>query len=113
MVKIIGYILRENKQGETFVALELQGDLVMVQSQETGKFYATAKKATITSTFTEEQAHALVGKEMPGRIERIECEPYEYTDKETGEVLELSHRYEYLPEGVSTPITVVHKNMEV
>lgn len=109
MVKISGYALRTNKEGETFVVLQLQGDLVMVKSEETGRYYATAKKCSMTSTFTEEQAEALIGKELQGRIEKVACEPYEYTIEETGEVITLSHRYEYLPDGEPTPLRVVHK----
>lgn len=109
MVKITGYAVRINKENEEFIALLLQGDLVLVQSQETGRFYATAKSCSITSTFTEEQAKELVGREIPGRIEKVATEPYEYTIEETGEVITLSHRYEYLPEGEPTPLRVVHK----
>lgn len=111
MVKIIGYALRTNKDNGLFVSLQLQGDIVMVQSQETGRFYATAKKASISSTFSEEEAQALVGKEMPGRIEKVACEPYEYTIEDTGEVISLSHRWEYLPENEHTPLRVVHKEV--
>jgi hypothetical protein len=107
MVTIIATKQRTNKEGETFISLELQGDMVMVQSEETGKYYATAKKTSITSTFTAEQAKALVGRELPGRIERVECAPYEYTIPETGEVKELSHRYEYLPDTAPMPLRVV------
>jgi hypothetical protein len=70
----------------------------MVKSQKTERFYATARKVTIPSTFNEETCKSLIGTEMPGRIVKVETEPYEYTLKETGEVIELSHRYEYQPE---------------
>jgi hypothetical protein len=40
----------------------------------------------------------LVGKQLPGRIEKVEAAPYEYVVKETGEVLTLSHTYVYIPE---------------
>jgi hypothetical protein len=60
MVKIIGFQTKQNKEGEDFITLQLQGDITMVQSKETGRFYATAKECSITSTFTEEQAAALV-----------------------------------------------------
>ena len=83
----------------------------MVQSQETGKFYATAKKCFITSTFDEQTAEALVGREIPGRIERVECEEYDYTVPETGEVITLSHRWEYLPDDAPKPLRVVHKDI--
>jgi hypothetical protein len=111
MVRIIGYETKKNKENETFIALILQGDLVMVQSSESGRFYATAKKTSITSTFTEEQAKMLVGREIPGRIEKVASEPYEYTVEETGEVITLSHRWEFLPENAPTPMRVVVNNM--
>lgn len=111
MVKIVDFKQRINAEGAPFITLELQGDLVMVQSQETGKYYATCKRCSITSTFTEEQVQALIGRELPGRIERVECEEYEYTIPETGESITLSHRYEYLPDGVPTPLRVIHKDM--
>jgi hypothetical protein len=102
MVKIIGYQVRQNKEGEDFITLRIQGDITMVQSQETGRFYATAKECSITCTFTEEQATALVGRDMPGQVVKIECEAYEYTVQETGEIITLSHRWEYRPE--ETPV---------
>jgi hypothetical protein len=107
MVKVVGYSQRENKEGNAFISLELEGDLVMVQSAETGSFYATAKKCSISSTFDEEKAMSLIGREIPGRVEKVDCEEYEYTIHETGEVLLLSHRYEFVPEGQPTPLRVV------
>ena len=67
MVKVINYHLRQNTDGKPFVTLELQGDLVMVQSLETGRFYATAKKCSITSTFDEPMAKSLLGRENRGQ----------------------------------------------
>ncbi|NYJ26627.1 hypothetical protein [Allomuricauda sp. ARW1Y1] len=98
MVRIIDYKQYTNEDGESFFALELQGGIEMVKSQKTERFYATARKVTIPSTFNEETCKSLIGTEMPGRIVKVETEPYEYTLKETGEVIELSHRYEYQPE---------------
>ena len=106
MVTIIGYALRESK-GKSFVTLQLQGDLVMVQSMETGRFYATANSCSITSTFDEATAQSLIGKQIGGRIERVASDPYEYTVKETGEVITLAHRYEYFPENVPAPAPVI------
>jgi hypothetical protein len=112
MTTVIGYSLKENKNGKKFVNLELQGDIVMVQSQESGRYYATAKKAVISSTFDEETAEQLVGKEIPGRIEKVDCLEYEFTIPSTGEVTMLSHRYEFVPEGQPIPLRVV-KSLEL
>ena len=40
MVHVKNYALRERKDGETFISLELAGGLEMVQSPDTGKFFA-------------------------------------------------------------------------
>jgi hypothetical protein len=111
MVTVVGYETRKNKENEPFMALILQGDLVMVQSSDSGRYYATAKKTSITSTFTEEEAKALIGRQIGGRIEKIECPEYEYTVEETGEVITLSHRWEFLPESAPSPMRVVVNNL--
>ncbi len=98
MVTVTDYAIRENRDGEPFVALILQGDLEMVRSQESGRFYATARTCSIPSTFTELVAQKMIGQQIPGRIVKQECEPYEYTIPESGEVVTLSHTWEYVPE---------------
>lgn len=95
MVTIINFKERQTEDGKIFFVLEAQGGIEMVQSKVTGKFYATAKKAFIPATFDEVTCKALIGTQMQGEIIREECEPYEYINKETGEVLMLSHRYVY------------------
>jgi hypothetical protein len=110
MVKISAYEQRKNSAGEPFIVLILQGDLVMVQSSETGRFYATAKKTSITSTFSEEEAKALIGREIPGRIAKVACEEFEYTIEETGEVITLKHRWEFQPDEAPVPMRVVVNN---
>lgn len=98
MVKISNYALRKNKEGKHFLALELQGEVELIQSTQTGRFYATAKRCSISSTFTEEEAKALIGKQFPGRIERVNVDEYDFVLKETGEVIKLCHSYVYNPE---------------
>ena len=55
---------------KSFVALELTGDLELIQSQNTGRFYATTRRCFIPSTF----------------------------DIKTGETIRMAHTYEYHPE---------------
>lgn len=111
MVTVIGYSQRLNKEGKPFISLQIQGDLTMVRSSETGRWYATAKRCSITSTFDEEVAKSLVGKQIPGRIERVACEEYEYSIPESGEVISLRHTYEYVPENEPAPLRLVHSNL--
>ncbi|GAC1425646.1 MAG: hypothetical protein NVS1B13_06790 [Flavisolibacter sp.] len=73
MIRIHSISLRKNKEGKPFVTLNLQGDLVMIKSTLTGSYYASSKKCSVTSTFTEEIAAAHIGREISGKIERISC----------------------------------------
>ncbi|ARN78236.1 hypothetical protein BST97_09665 [Nonlabens spongiae] len=98
MVRIIGFKKREKEDGAPFFVLELQGGIEMVKSAETGQFYATAKKAFVTSTFDEMTCEALIGSEMEGSIVKKQVDPYTYVVKETGEEIILRHRWIYLPE---------------
>ena len=109
MVKIIKTKISLNKKGEPFVSLKLQGDPEFVQSSETGKMYLTAKTCYVTSTFDEATANALIGKELPGTIERVPCAPYEYKVESTGELITLLHTYEYKPAPV--PNSVIEESI--
>lgn len=95
MVTIKDYKKRENKDGEEFFVLVLQGNVVPVRSQETNRMYFTAKTCTVSSTFDEETCQQIIGQQFPGDIVKVETEPYEYALPETGEVITLSHRWEY------------------
>lgn len=97
MVKVIAVHLREGDKGN-FMSLELMGDIELVQSQNTGRFYATARRCFMSSTFDENTAKSFVGKELPGEIARVQSEPYDFTVPETGEVISLAHTYTYVPE---------------
>ena len=98
MVTVINYHVRQTRDGKDFVTLTLQGDVELVQSMETGKFYATARKCSISSTFNEQTAKTLIGSKMPGTIKRVQSDPYDFTIQDTGEVIKLAHSYEYSPE---------------
>jgi len=108
MVTIVDYAKRQNAEGEEFFVLILQGGVELVQSQETGNYYATARKASITSTFSEDFCKSLIGHEMPGSVKRIACEAFDYKIKETGETISLSHHWAYQPEGDALD-ELVHK----
>jgi len=99
MITVTGYSERTRKDGTTFIALELSGGVELVQSNNTGKFYATVRKTSIPSTFDTTIAEGLIGTKMKGEVVRVHVDPYEFTDKRTGEVLTLQHSYAYQPEG--------------
>ena len=95
MVTVKAAHLRHSEDGKPFVTLELIGDIELVQSQRTGRFYATSKRCFIASTFSLDQAKQFIGQQMDGTIARVSCDPYDFTIPETGEVVTLSHTYAY------------------
>ena len=109
MVTISGFKERQNAKGEKFFALIVRGDLDLVLSEETGRYYATSKEASLTSTFDELTCKSLVGTKLPGRISRIATDPYEYTIKETGEIITLTHRWAYSPNEAAVDEMVYEK----
>jgi hypothetical protein len=96
MVTIVDYKSYQRENGEIFYALEVQGGIESVKSKETGKNYFTARKTKVPCTFNEQTCKSLIGTQMSGAIKKVIVDPYEFTVKETGEMITLSHRYEYL-----------------
>jgi hypothetical protein len=97
MVTITQYLKKTNEQGKDFFALVLIGELEIIQSKEKGNMYATARRCTIPSTFEEEFCKGLVGKKLPGVIEKVACENYEYVIPESGATVQLGWQYRYNP----------------
>ncbi len=105
MVRIVNYQKRTTDEGKEFFTLELQGGVEIVKSQETGKNYMTARKASMSCTFDELTCQSLIGTELLGSVKKVACEDYSYTIKDTGEVITLSHRFEYIEQeaAIQTP----------
>ena len=99
MVTVTGFAERQRKDGTTFIALELTGGVELVQSSNTGKFYATARRTSIPSTFDRTIAEGLIGTRMTGDVVRVQVDAYDFVDKRTGETIQLQHSYAYAPEG--------------
>ena len=99
MVTVTNYTSRQRKDGTTFQVLELSGSVELIQSQETGKFYATVRKTTIPCTFDETIAKGLVGTTMKGEIVRVKVDAYDFVNPKTGEIIKLQHSYAFSPEG--------------
>lgn len=97
MVTVKNYHVRQGNNGENYISLELEGDVSFVQSQNTGRFYATAKHCFMYAAIDEKTAKALIGTQLPGSIERVSCDPYEYVVPDTGEVKVLSYTNEFRP----------------
>ena len=97
MVKVTNALLRTGENGP-FVILELTGDLEMVQSSTTGRFYGTVRKCSVSVTVDLETAKGFIGKHIPGSIVRVKSDPYQYALPETGELITLANRYDYIPD---------------
>lgn len=96
MVQVIGYDVKEKENGEEFLLLVLQGGVEAVKSEATGKMYFTARTVKVPATFDEDTCKSLVGSQFEGTIIKVPADSYQYTIRETGEVIELKHRYEYV-----------------
>lgn len=94
MVKIIAIEERFTKKGE-FKVIVLQGKVEVAISESTGRPYLTARKTSIPFTFSEEFAQSLIGTELPGDIERVECEEYEFKVPGSTKKLTFTHRFQY------------------
>jgi uncharacterized protein YchJ len=96
MVRVKEVKKAENSKGEEFFGLIVESGAMSVKSKQTGRVYFTAKTAFVATTFDEQTASSLIGAEFEGSIRKVETEPYEFTIEETGELVELSHRWEYV-----------------
>jgi hypothetical protein len=95
MVTIVDFKKRKNAEGKEFAVLILQGEIETVRSKTTNRPYITARKTSIPTTLDEVFAKNMVGKELPGTIERIDCKAYEFVNPETGEKVKLDYTYQY------------------
>ena len=100
MVKIIDVKTVKTEVGKEFNMLVVQGGIEPLVSNKTGKIYFTMRKAIVSTTFDAATCSSLIGTELPGKVEKVDCQPYEYIVKETGEILTLSHNWQYIDEGL-------------
>lgn len=98
MVQIVNFKTYQREDGENFHVLVVQGGVEAVKSKDTGRTYLTAKTTRVPCTFDEPTCQSLIGTKLPGSIKKVEVEPYDFTIAQTGEVVERSHRYEYISE---------------
>lgn len=98
MLTVTSYANRTSTaDGSQYFSLELTSDDPEIVLSQNGRYYVTAKRCFMSSTFPEPVCKSMLGKQIPGGISKVECEPYEFTIPETGEVITRQHRYEYAP----------------
>ena len=102
MVTITKLEKRKNRKNEKFNVLILQGNVEVVISKTTGRPYLTARKTSIPVTFDKALTEKMIGTELPGTIERMEAEEYEFTiPGSKNKKIKLSHRWQYNMEPAS------------
>lgn len=97
MVIITGFERKQNERTkESYAVLILSGEPEVLISKTSGRPYISAKKTTIPVALGEKQAQALIGKELPGTIERVSCKPFE-VKLATGKKVKISTAFQYVP----------------
>ena len=71
MVIVTGFATWQNQDGDALWFLSSQEIWTYLT---TGRFYAS----NFSSTFSEEMAATLIGKQLPGKIIKEECDPYDF-----------------------------------
>jgi hypothetical protein len=112
MVQIIGFEKKQSKSKESYTVLILQGDPEVLISKTSGRPYISARKTTIPCALEENQAQALIGKELPGSIERVACTPFE-VKLATGKKIKISTAYQFLPEETVIEKEVAQKGISI
>src|SRR5664280_2667555 len=95
MVQIIGFEKKQSKSKESYAVLILAGEPEIMISKTSGRPYISARKTTIPCALEENQALLLVGKELPGSIERVSCTPFE-VKLATGKKVKITSAFQYL-----------------
>lgn len=98
MVTVIDYKECVSQEGRSFNAILVQGGLSVAISKETGNPYLTANKMLLSTTFNKQVCQSLIGTTLPGDILKVPCPDYVYQNKETGEMVTLSHKCQYVAE---------------
>ena len=94
MVTIVEVAERTAANGNTFCSVMVAGDVSVHMSTE-GKASLVALKASIPSNLPKDVLEGMIGNKLPGKVERVETEPYQWTNPNTGEEITLSHTYKY------------------
>lgn len=87
---------RTASNGADFRVVIVEG-LPTTYTRSDGSSFIAKAKAGIPSNLSKKILDDMIGKKLPGKIIRKECEPYTYIDS-AGEERALNFRYEYVPE---------------
>jgi hypothetical protein len=96
MVQIIGFEKKQSKTNESYSVLILQGEPEIMISKTSVRPYVSVRKTTIPCSLEENQAQALIGKELPCSMERVSCASFQLT-LATGKKVKISSAYQFIP----------------
>lgn len=98
MVKIIDALTRVNaKTKEEYNVVVLLGNVEVLRSKSSGKPYLSAKKVMMPTTLTSDQAKELIGSELSGNIEKIDCPEYEIKMPGSNKKVKINHTFQFAP----------------
>jgi hypothetical protein len=110
MVTVTNCLERQKADGSSFTVLEISGGVELVQSQTSQRYYATLRKCTIPFTGNLETAKLMIGQKIEGEIVRVICDPYEFVNPTSGEIVRLQHSWAYQPK--HSQETIGHTKMK-
>jgi hypothetical protein len=96
MVQIIGFEKKQSKSKESYAVLILAAEPEVMISKSSGRPYISVRKTSIPCALEESQAQALIGKELPGTIERVSVTPFQLT-LASGKKVKISSAFQYMP----------------
>ena len=95
MAKIEKVEKRISADGNVFTSIGLVQ--FSTHTSETGKVSLVARRANITSNISPDLLQDQIGLDLPGNIVKVDCQPYDWVNPSTGEVVKLAHTYTFQP----------------
>ena len=90
----------KGKIERTFYSFTVTSIITRARKNGDGHYIDNVKCRMSAGGMSEDKkaCESVIGEILKGTIERVDCDPYQWTNKETGEEMELTHRYVYQPE---------------
>lgn len=94
-VEVVSIEEKTGTNGETFRVVMVVAP-PSVYTNEEGKSFLASPKVGIPSNLPFKDLKDLIGTKIPGKIERIKCEPYLWINPNTNEKITLNYQYKYV-----------------
>lgn len=107
MVTVTSYERRTAKSGKDYFLLTVEGDIEF-KTTDNGSTFINRRRALIATMLDEDSVKLIVGTQLKGEIQKVECEPYQI-EKSNGEITTLNHRYQFIPQDELDPVKIEAK----